>query len=338
MTVFERGALTTGIATLVCANLIACSSNVPNSQDSAIAVPPAEQPNSLPDTELQGLGVTVASLGNPFFVTIGETADQTAQDLTGGSVNTAIVSSDYDLNKQINQLEDFIASGANLILLNAADSEGIAPAVTRAKAAGATVIAIDVAAEGGVDATVTSNNVQAGEVACQYIADRLLGQGNVVILNGPPVSAVVNRVHGCKSVLEQYPDIAILSEDQNADASREGGLRVMSDLLTTFPEIDAVFAINDPTGIGAELAAQQAGRNEFFIVGVDGAPEAVDALKQEESLFAATAAQYPAAMAATAVEVGLEILQGNPPAEDTILVPVELITPGNVDQYAGWDN
>ncbi|MEO1297161.1 MAG: substrate-binding domain-containing protein, partial [Cyanobacteria bacterium J06636_16] len=146
------------------------------------------------------------------------------------------------------------------------------------------------------------------------------------------------RVHGCKSVLEQYPDIAILSEDQNADASREGGLRVMSDLLTTFPEIDAVFAINDPTGIGAELAAQQAGRNEFFIVGVDGAPEAVDALKQEESLFAATAAQYPAAMAATAVEVGLEILQGNPPAEDTILVPVELITPGNVDQYAGWDN
>ena len=333
MTVFKRGTLLTGLATLVCASLAACS---PNTPDTATA-PQNEQPGSPASTDLQGLGVTVGSLGNPFFVTIGAAADQTAQDLTGSDVNTAVVSSDYDLNKQINQLEDFIASGANLILLNAADSEGVAPAVARAKAAGAIVIAIDVAAEGGVDATVTSNNVQAGEVACQYIADRLDGQGNVVILNGPPVSSVVNRVNGCTSVLSRYPNITILSQDQNADASREGGLRVMSDMLTTFPDIDAVFAINDPTGIGAELAAQQAGRDEFFIVGVDGAPEAVVALQKEGSLFAATAAQYPAEMATTAVKVGVDILQGNPPAEDTILVPVELITPGNVDQYVGWD-
>jgi ribose transport system substrate-binding protein len=96
---------------------------------------------------------------------------------------------------------------------------------------------------GGVDATVTSNNVQAGEVSCQYIADRLQGKGSVVIINGPPVASVVERVQGCQSVFSKYPDIKVLSKDQNAEGSRDGGLRVMSDVLTSFPKIDAVFAM-----------------------------------------------------------------------------------------------
>jgi len=75
-----------------------------------------------------------------------------------------------------------------------------------------------------------------------------------VIINGPPVASVVERVQGCQSVFSKYPDIKVLSKDQNAEGSRDGGLRVMSDVLTSFPKIDAVFAINDPCAIGAELA------------------------------------------------------------------------------------
>lgn len=288
------------------------------------------------DSAIKGVGVTVGDLGNPFFVQIGRGAESGVKKVVGDNVRTTVVSSGYDLNQQINQMENFVASGANLILLNAADSKGIAPAVAQAKQAGATVVAVDVAAEGGVDATVTSNNVQAGELSCQYIAQRLNGTGNVVIINGPPVSAVADRVTGCKNVLAKYPNIKILSQDQNAEGSREGGLRVMSDLLTSFPKIDAVFAINDPTGIGAELAARQAQRSEFFIVGVDGAPEAVQAMQQPNSLFVATAAQDPYRMAETAVEVGQQILQGNPPADKTVLVPVSLVTKDNVSNYQGW--
>ena len=96
-----------------------------------------------------------------------------------------------------------------------------------------------------------------------------------MIVNGPPVTSVIERVDGCLNVLSQYPKLKILSKDQNAEGSRDGGLRVMSDLLTTFPDIDAVFAINDPSGVGADLAANQAKRDDFFIVGVDGAPEAI---------------------------------------------------------------
>lgn len=286
--------------------------------------------------DIKAVGVTVGDLGNPFFVQIGRGAESGVKKLAGDNVKTTVVSSGYDLNQQINQMENFISSGANLILLNAADSKGIAPAVAQAKAAGATVIAVDVAAEGGVDATVTSNNIQAGELACKYIADRLKGTGNMVIINGPPVSAVADRVTGCKNVLAKYPNIKILSQDQNAEGSREGGLRVMSDLLTSFPKIDAVFAINDPSGIGADLAARQAKRSGFFIVGVDGAPEAVQTMKQPNTLFVATSAQDPYRMAETAVEVGQKIIQGNPPSNKTVLVPVTLITKDNLNSYQGW--
>lgn len=286
--------------------------------------------------DLKAVGVTVGDLGNPFFVQVGEGAKAAAQRLGGDAIKATVVSSGYDLNQQINQIENFISSGVNLILLNAADSKGIAPAVRAAKEAGVTVVAVDVEAEGGVDATVTSNNVQAGELACQFIVDRLNGEGNVVIINGPPVSAVIDRVNGCESVFEKNPGINVLSRDQNAEGSREGGLRVMGDLLTSFSDIDAVFAINDPTAIGAELAAKQAGRSNFFIVGVDGAPEAVEVLKRPDSLFIATAAQDPFRMAETAVEVGNDILQGNPPDDEKVLVPVQLITQENVNEYKGW--
>ncbi len=323
----KKVAIAAGLVGLL-GSVMACSPDTTNTQAT-------NQDGSGQAGDLQLVGVTVGDLGNPFFVQVGKGAESAAKRLAGENVQTTVVSSGYDLNQQINQVENFVASGADLILLNAADSQGIAPAVIRAKESGATVVAVDVAAEGGVDATVTSNNVQAGEVACQYIVDRLNGEGNVVIINGPPVSAVIDRVDGCESVLSQNPGIQVLSRDQNAGGSREGGLQVMSDLLTSFPEIDAVFAINDPTGIGAELAAQQANRSDLFIVGVDGAPEAVAALNRD-GLFVATAAQDPFRMAETAVEVGTQILQGGTPPQDTVLVPVELITKDNIDQYQGW--
>jgi len=208
--------------------------------------------------------------------------------------------------------------------------------VIRAKAAGIVVVAVDVGAEGGVDATVTSNNKQAGQLDGKYVADRIKGKGNLVIVNGPPVTAVTDRVAGFLEEIKKYPDIKILSQDQNAGGSRDGGLRVMSDLLTAFPKIDAVFAINDPTAIGCDLAAKQSQRKDFFIVGVDGAPDIVPALKDKDSLIAASAAQDPFTMAGKAVDIGNDILDGKKPEQPLTLIPVDLITKENVDQYKGW--
>ncbi len=285
--------------------------------------------------KLNSVAVTVGDLGNPFFVQIAHGAEYKAKKINDKVKFTAL-SSNYDVNNQTNQIDNFISSNVNLILLGAADSKGIAPAVVRAKQSGITVVAVDVGAEGGVDATVTSNNKQAGTEDGQYVAQRLKGKGQVVIVNGPPVTAVTDRVAGFLEVLKQYPDIKVLSQDQNAGGSRDGGLRVMTDLLTAFPKIDAVFAINDPTAIGCDLAAKQAQRKDFFIVGVDGSPDIVPFLKDPNSLIAATAAQDPYLMAETAVEIGYDLMQGKKPKEELTLIPVGLITKENVDRYAGW--
>jgi ribose transport system substrate-binding protein len=288
------------------------------------------------DAKLNSVGVTVGDLSNPFFVVMAEGAEQEAKKIGGDNVRVTTVSSGYDLNQQFNQLENFVAADTDVIVLNAADSKGIRPAVDRARAAGSVVVAVDTGVEADVDATVTTNNLQAGEVSCQYIADRLQGKGNIVIVNGPPVTSVIERVDGCLDVLSKYPKLKILSKDQNAEGSRDGGLRVMSDLLTTFPDIDAVFAINDPSGVGADLAANQAKRDDFFIVGVDGAPEAIEAIASEDSVYAATATQDPRGMAQTAVEVGNKVRQGQKLESEDILIPVKLITKENVDTAEGW--
>jgi ribose transport system substrate-binding protein len=292
-------------------------------------------PTRAADKELKSLAITVGDLGNPFFLQIVNGASAQAKKINPNVKITAL-SSNYDVNNQTNQIDNFISSRVDMIVLNAADSKGIAPAVRRAKEAGIVVIAVDVAAEGGVDATVMSDNRQAGELAAQYIVDKLNGKGQIVLVNGPPVSAVMDRVAGALDVFKKNSGIKILSQDQNAGGSRDGGLRIMTDLLTANPKLDAVFAINDPSGIGCDLAAKQAQRNEFFIVGVDGSPDAVDALKSKNSLFEATSAQDPYTMAQKAVEVGYEIMQGKKPEETTILIPVQLVTRDNVESFVGW--
>jgi ribose transport system substrate-binding protein len=338
----KRIAIAASILGIISGGVVGCTNASPDNNSATnpdtkpVTNTSAETKTDTGNSKLRSVAFTVGDLSNPFFVLMGQATEAEAKKIGGNNVNVTVVSSAYDLNQQSNQIENFTASNTDIIIVNAADKSGIKPAIEKAKQAGRIVIAVDTGAEGGVDATITTNNVQAGEVSCKYIADRLKGKGNVVIVNGPPVDSVIQRVSGCESVLSKYPDIKILSKNQNAEGSRDGGLRVMTDLLTTFPKIDAVFAINDPSGVGAELAANQAQRKDFFIVGVDGAPEAITAIAAKDSIYAATATQNPRGMAEKAVQVGNDILNGKKPTNPTILIPVKLITKDNVGTEKGW--
>ena len=284
--------------------------------------------------ELKSVGLTVGDMANPFFVAMGKGTEEAAKKINP-NVKVTALSTKYDLNTQVGQIENFIANKVDLLLVNAVDSKAIAPAVKKARDAGILVIALDVSAE-GADYTVMSDNVAAGANACEYIATKLGGKGNVVIVNGPPVSSVIDRVVGCKQVFAKNPGIKVLSDNQDAKGSRDGGMAVMQDLLTANPKIDAVFAINDPTGIGAELAIKQAKREGIFITAVDGAPDAVVALKDPKSLFEGSAAQNPYQMASDGVKVGYDMLNGKMPSTKVLLLPVPLVTKANLKDYAGW--
>jgi ribose transport system substrate-binding protein len=285
--------------------------------------------------ELKSIGVSLGSMGNPFFVALANGATAQAKAINP-NVKVTAVGFEYDLNKQVEQINNFIAAGVDMILLNPGDPKAITPAIKRAQAAGIIVMAVDTAAE-GADATVTTNNVQAGEIACQYIVDKLGGKGDVIIQNGPQVSAVIDRVNGCKAVFAKAPGIKVLNDDQDAKGSREGGLNVMQGHLTRFSKIDAVFAINDPQAIGTDLAAKQAGRNNIIITAVDGAPDIEASLKDPKSpMIQASASQDPYAMAQLAVRIGNDILNGKKPEKQITLMPSNLVTRENVGQYKGW--
>ena len=267
--------------------------------------------------ELTSVGVTVGRLTNPFFVELGKGAETKVKEIAGDKASVTVVAADYDANRQFAQIDDFITSGVDLVLVNAAASNAMEAPLKRLRDAGIVSVAVDVAAE-GTDATVTTDNVQAGRNACQFIADRLQGSGNVIIVDGPPVSAVAERIQGCKGVFTQYPDIKILSESQDGRVQSENGFDVATNLLNAFDKIDAIFTINDPEAITVDLAARQLGRKDFFIASVDAAPSVVEALKRQDSLILASSAQDPYLMAQKAVEIGYEILQGRKPAQDVI--------------------
>ena len=285
--------------------------------------------------ELKSIGISLGSMGNPFFVALARGAEAEAKK-TNPNVKVTAVGFDYDLNKQFTQIDNFIAAGVDMILLNPGDPNALEPAIKKAQAAGILVVAVDTAAK-GADLTVTTDNVQAGQIACQYIVDKLQGKGDVIIQNGPQVSAVIDRVKGCKDVFAKNTGIKVLSDDQDAKGSREGGLAVMQGHLTRFPKIDAVFAINDPQAIGTNLAAKQLNRNNIIITSVDGAPDIEDALKDPATpMIHASASQDPYAMAQLAVRLGVEALNGKKPEKTVTLMPSSLVTRENVNQYKGW--
>ena len=285
--------------------------------------------------ELKSMGITVGSLGNPYFVALAKGAETEAK-LINPAVMVTTASADYDLNKQFTQIDNFISSGVDLILVNAADPRAIAPAIKRAQAAGVVVVAVDVGAA-GADATVQTNNIQAGEISCAYMLEKIGNKGDVIIENGPQVSAVIDRVKGCKDVLAKQPGIKVLSSDQDGKGSREGGMAAMQGYLTRFPSIVGVFTINDPQAIGTDLAAKQLNRTGITIVSVDGAPDIVAALKGNTQVQA-SASQDPMEMGKLGVKTGYDIMNGKKPENPVTLLDSKLVTRDNVAQYPGWSH
>ncbi len=282
----------------------------------------ADEPHEPP---LRSIGMSVADLGNPFFVELVDSVTRRANELNQGHPVEVVVRSDaYDLKRQMRQLNEFIERQVDLIILTATDEYKIAPVVARAQRAGIKVIAVDVNAQ-GADATITTDNVQAGVVACERLAKEIGYKGQFVIINGVSVSSVLERVAGCKSAINRYPNITLLSDRLNGTGSQEGGMEAMVYLMEEYDHLDAVFAINDPTAYGALMAAEQAGREEFLLASVDGSNFAIDTI-QQPNVWIATAVQRPSLMAETAVEMGIALLNGEEIRQRFILIPAQLAT------------
>lgn len=276
------------------------------------------------------VGITFMTTNNPFFVAMLDAV----KDEVEGELNGQVIVSDGQFNvaKQLSDVEDMIVQGIELLLFNAVDSDAAEPAVEMAKEAGIPVVCLDVDAAGPRDMFIGSDNYQAGVQAGEYTVERLGGEGKVVIINGTPITSVRNRYKGFKDVIAEYPGIEIVAE-QNGETNLTKSLEVMENVLQSQSEIDAVFGINDPTALGILAAVESAGReDEMFISGVDGSPDGIQAIL-DGTAMAATSAQNPAEIGRLGVEYGLKILDGEEVPE-ILPVPVELITIDNAEGFS----
>ncbi|MBP8131730.1 MAG: sugar ABC transporter substrate-binding protein [Candidatus Hydrogenedentes bacterium] len=273
-------------------------------------------------------GVVFQTMNNPFFVELNRGLQEVIE-AHGDRLVT--LDSRFDSLKQKNDISDLILRGASAIFINPVNWEGITGSLIQARDKNVPCIVVDapVKDENLVLCQVASDNVEAGRLAARALA-QTRRPAKVVVLHQSVNKACIDRVAGFMEELAKYPDMQVL-ETQEGKGTTEGARPVMRDLLGRFPELDAVFAINDPSALGVISALESAGRlQDVTVVTVDGSPEAVAAIKAGKLL--SSSAQFPYEMGKVAAEKVYEHLAGNPIEKD-VKIRVELVTRENADAY-----
>lgn len=246
------------------------------------------------------IGMTFQELNNPYFVTM-QKALRDAAATIGATV--VVTDAHHDVSKQISDVEDMIQQKIDILLVNPTDTAGIQSAVTSAHNAGVVVVAVDANASGPVDSFVGSKNVDAGQMACEYLAKAIGGSGEVAILDGIPVVPILERVKGCRAALEKFPNVKVV-DIQNGKQERASALSVTENMIQAHPNLKGVFSVNDGGSMGA-LSAIEASGKDIKLTSVDGAPEAIEAMQRPGSKFIETSAQYPADQVRIALGIAL---------------------------------
>ncbi|HTU69571.1 MAG TPA: substrate-binding domain-containing protein [Candidatus Baltobacteraceae bacterium] len=206
-----------------------------------------------------------------------------------------VVDANRDNATQQSQVEDFISSKVDAIVLTPYDSTAIGSAIAEANKAGIPVFTADIASTskiGTVVAHVASDNVQGGMQAAKLICQAVGKSGAVAILDEPEVTSVQDRVKGFRAGLAQYcPGVSIVA-DVDAGGERAKADSSMGDILQSNPNVKGVFGINDDSALGAVSAIKAAGlTGKIAVVGYDATPEARAAIKAG-SMYG-DAVQYP---------------------------------------------
>lgn len=268
------------------------------------------------------VGVTLLTETHVFYQNLRLGMQQAADSL---GVDLKIVAGEGDLARQTAQVENFITQRMDAIVIAPVNSSGIASAIEEANRAQIPVFTADIAADGGaVVSHVASDNRQGGQLLGEYVARRLDGGGNVVILDQPTVASVRDRVAGFKAALAAYPNIRILAQPVVDLGKRDLAKEKMDNLLATDQKIDAVFGTNDECALGALAAIQASGKNGMLVVGYDATPEARTAIARNTALVA-DAVQDPVTIGRRTIETIVAHLHGTAVAP-VIHVPVGLFT------------
>ncbi|WP_407541066.1 substrate-binding domain-containing protein [Deinococcus radiomollis] len=261
------------------------------------------------------IGLITKTETNPFFVKMKEGAAAAATK-GGAKLLSGAGKADGDNAGQVTALENMVAAGAKTILITPSDSKAIVPAITKARAAGVMVIALDSPTEpvSAVDALFATNNYKAGQLIGRY-AKKAMGSKKAVIATldlfpGQPVG--IARHNGflqgfgtagiTATTTAQISTGVACAADSFGDQAK--GQTAMENCLQKNPDINVVYTINEPAAAGAYQALKAAGKEkDVLIVSVDGGCAGVRNVAS--GVIAATSQQYPLKMASMGVAAGI---------------------------------
>jgi len=291
---------------------------------SADAVKPAPSADSKKLT----IGFSALTLTNPFFKVI---ADAMTAEAAKHGYEVVVVTGERDVKKQTDQVNEFIVRGVDAIVLNPCDSQSIGPAIEKANQAGIPVFTNDIkydGKQGKVVCHVATDNYQGGKLAGDAMV-KLLGEsgGKVAILHFPQAESCQLRVKGFNEVVAAHntqPNAAqiVVATTLDGGAVRDEGFTAAKDALEAHPDLAAIFAINDPSALGAWAALDAAGKtDQVKIIAFDGQLIGKQAIL--EGKIVCDPIHFPARLGRVTIEQIVKHFAGEQvPAE--ILIPSEL--------------
>ncbi|MBL8854305.1 MAG: substrate-binding domain-containing protein [Planctomycetaceae bacterium] len=289
-----------------------------------------EQATNTPNTPTTRgtIGYSALTLTNPFFQEISANMREAAAD---AGYELLEVSADSDVKKQADQIDDFIVRGVSAIILNPADSQSIGPAIQKANAAGIPVFTNDIAYAGDagqVISHIATDNLQGGRLAGEAMLE-LVGEtgGKIAILNFPQVESCQLRVKGFLEIVDAHNTsgrggrIEIVATLDGGGA-RDKGHDAARDAVQSNPDLAAIFAINDPSALGAYAALEAAGKHDQIkLIGFDGQTIGKQAIR--DGKIYCDPIQFPDQIGKRTIEIVLQYFRGDEVPKE-VLIPTKL--------------
>lgn len=287
------------------------------------------------------LGAVAKAFENEYWRTLregyeafGEKAQAQGYDIT---IDVTSSQGENDEQGQLSIVKDFINKKYDGLLLSPISDGNLVPGVEAAQKAGIPVVNVNDGLIANADCFVGPKAIQNGELAAEWIAEKLGGEGQVAIVIGMPKAfAARQRTAGFENYMaDNAPDIEIVAK-QNADWDRSKAKDLAEIWMKQYPDLKAIFCNNDTMALGVVEAVKSSGK-DILVVGVDGIGEAYDSIRRGE--LSATIDSFPLYKSQIATEVILRMMGGQE-IPRVIWTPQALIDSNNVDMEAteiiGW--
>jgi inositol transport system substrate-binding protein len=282
------------------------------------------------------IGVSMAMFDDNFLTSLRNGIEAAAKD---HKVSVQIEDGKNEVGTQLNQIQNFIASGVDAIIVNPVDTDATVSMSADAEAAGIPLVYVN-RQPVNVDmlpknqAFVASNEVDSGTMQTQEVCRLMKGKGNVVVMMGELSNqAAIQRTKDIHDVIAtpECSGMKIIAE-QTAEWSRTKGNDLMTNWLSAGMEFDAVISNNDEMAIGAIQALKASGRkmDSVIVAGVDATPDALAAMKAGD--LDVTVFQSANGQGRGAVDVAVKLAQGKEVGHK-VWVPFELVVPSNLGKF-----